>query len=102
VGADHLVHVTESYEAGVPFFVWAEVSGWQPQEILGELQTYAELESFVGQAGAKAGLTQAFPFVLTGRPGLIDFMSSTRRPIPRPDWKPIRKSKSRSSCTART
>jgi len=73
VGANHLVHVTESYEAGVPFFVWAEVSNWQTQEIPDKLRTYAELERFVGQAGAKAGLTQAFPFVMMGRPELIDF-----------------------------
>ena len=72
VGADQLVHATESYEAGVPFFVWAEVSVWQTQE-LPELRTYAELEKLVGEAGAKAGLTQAFPFVMTGRPKLIDF-----------------------------
>jgi acetolactate decarboxylase len=73
VGADHLVHVTESYEAGVPFFVWAEVSTWQSQELPKEIQTYAELEKFVGEAGARAGLTQAFPFAVTGRPELIDF-----------------------------
>jgi len=73
VGADHLVHVTESYEAGVPFFVWAEVSTWQTQELLADVRTYGALEKFVGEAGAKAGLTQAFPFVVTGRPELIDF-----------------------------
>src|SRR5258708_11588044 len=73
VGADHLVHVTESYEAGVPFFVWAEVSAWQTQEIPDELRIYVEVERLVGQAGAKAELTQAFPFVMTGRAGLIDF-----------------------------
>jgi hypothetical protein len=73
VGGDHLVHVTESYETGVPFFVWAEVSAWQTQEIPDELRTYVELERFVGQAGAKAELTQAFPFVITGRAELIDF-----------------------------
>jgi len=72
VGADHLVHVTESFEAGMPFFVWAEVPAWQTQD-MPELPTYANVESFVGQAGAKAGLTQAFPFVMTGRPELIDF-----------------------------
>jgi acetolactate decarboxylase len=72
VGADHLVHVTESFEAGVPFFVWAEVPAWQTQD-MPDLPTYANVESFVGQAGAKAGLTQAFPFVMTGRPELIDF-----------------------------
>jgi alpha-acetolactate decarboxylase len=73
VGADHLVHVTESYEAGVPFFVWAEVPTWQSRELPDEVHTYAELENFVGEAGARAGLTQAFPFVVTGRPELIDF-----------------------------
>jgi len=73
VGGDRLVHVTESYEAGVPFFVWAEVSAWQTQAMPDELRTYAELERFVGEAGAKAGLTQAFPFVMTGRPELVDF-----------------------------
>ncbi len=73
VGADHLLHVTESYEAGMPFFVWAEVSTWQPQELPDEVQIYAQLEKFVGEAGARAGLTQAFPFLMTGRPELIDF-----------------------------
>jgi acetolactate decarboxylase len=73
VGADHVVQVTESYDVGVPFFVWAEVSAWQTREIPGEVQTYAELERFVGEAGAAAGLAQAFPFLATGRPDLIDF-----------------------------
>jgi alpha-acetolactate decarboxylase len=73
VGDDHLVHVTESYEAGVPFFVWAEVSTWQTQELPEDVTTYPELEKFVGEAGVKAGLSQAFPFVMTGRPELIDF-----------------------------
>jgi acetolactate decarboxylase len=73
VGADQAVNVTESYEAGVPFFVWAEVPAWQAQEIPDVVRTYAELEKIVGEAGARAGLTQAFPFVMTGRPELIDF-----------------------------
>jgi len=73
VGADHLVHVTESYEAGTPFFVWAEVSTWHTQELPNEVRSYTELEKFVGEAGARAGLAQAFPFMMTGRPELIDF-----------------------------
>ncbi len=73
VGDDHLVHVTESYEAGVPFFVWAEVSMWQTQELPDDVRTYGELEKFVGEAGTRTGLSQAFPFVMTGRPELIDF-----------------------------
>jgi acetolactate decarboxylase len=73
VGDDRLVHVTESYEAGVPFFVWAEIAAWQTHDLPEDVATYAELERFVGEAGAKTGLTQAFPFVMTGRPELIDF-----------------------------
>jgi acetolactate decarboxylase len=73
VGDDDLVHVTESYEAGVPFFVWTEVPAWQTHELPEDVGTYPELERFVGEAGARAGLTQAFPFVMTGRPELIDF-----------------------------
>jgi acetolactate decarboxylase len=73
VGDDHMVHVTESYEAGVPFFVWAEVPAWQTHDLPEAVGTYPELEKFVGEAGARAGLTQAFPFVMTGRPELIDF-----------------------------
>ncbi len=38
-----------------------------------ELATYADVERFIGRAGATAGLTQAFPFVITARPELIDF-----------------------------
>lgn len=73
VGNDHRVHVTESYDTGAPFFVWAEVSAWQSQALPDDVRTYPDLEKFVGEAGAKAGLTQAFPFIMTGQPELIDF-----------------------------
>jgi acetolactate decarboxylase len=73
VGADRLVHVEESYEAGVPFFVWAEVSNWQNVAVPSDVRTYADLETSIGDAGKKVGLTQAFPFVVSGRTALIDF-----------------------------
>jgi acetolactate decarboxylase len=73
VGPDRRVHVTESYEGGVPFFVWAEVSDWQTVTVPSEVRTFKDLETFVGGAGAKAGLVQAFPFVVSGKPELIDF-----------------------------
>jgi hypothetical protein len=38
-----------------------------------DVRTFRDLDTFVGDAGAKAGLTQAFPFVVTGKPELIDF-----------------------------
>jgi acetolactate decarboxylase len=73
VGVDHLVHVVESYDSGVPFFVWAEVPVWQTAAVPSDVRTFKDLETFVGNAGAKVGLTQAFPFVIAGRPDLIDF-----------------------------
>ena len=57
----------------MPFFVWAEVSVWQTVKVPSDVRTFRDLETFVGTAGAKAGLTQAFPFVVTGKPELIDF-----------------------------
>jgi acetolactate decarboxylase len=73
VGADRLVHVEETYEAGVPFFVWAEVSDWKSAALPSSLRSYADLEMLVGNAGKEAGLAQAFPFILSGRSALIDF-----------------------------
>jgi acetolactate decarboxylase len=73
VGADHRVHVAESYDGGAPFFVWAEVPAWQAAKLPADVRSFKDLETFVGNAGAQAGLTQAFPFVMTGRPNLIDF-----------------------------
>jgi acetolactate decarboxylase len=80
VGIDRLVHVTEAYEAGMPFFVWAEVSVWQTVAVPSDVRSFKDLETFVGSAGAKAGLTEAFPFVVTGRPELIDFHIVDARP----------------------
>ncbi len=73
VGADERVHVEESFEAGVPFFVWAEVPLWQDVAVPAQVRSFADLEGFIEQAGKAAGLTQAFPFVVRGRPALIDF-----------------------------
>ena len=33
IGSDHRVHVTEDFEVGVPFFVWAEVPAWRDARI---------------------------------------------------------------------
>jgi acetolactate decarboxylase len=80
VGPDHRVHVTENYEAGVPFFVWAEVPTWRDVPIPDRVRTYDDLELFVGTVGKEATLIQAFPFVITGRPRLIDFHIVDARP----------------------
>jgi hypothetical protein len=48
VGADKRVQVTENFETGVPFFVWAEVPAWGDLTIPNQVRTYADLELFVG------------------------------------------------------
>src|SRR5262249_21219467 len=75
VGTDGAVRVTESFEAGVPFFVWAEVPAWQTAPIPAEVRSFAELEAFVPRAAAAAGLDpqQPSPFLIRGRPDLIEF-----------------------------
>jgi acetolactate decarboxylase len=66
VDSDQHIHVTETYDAGVAFFVWAEVPSWDLAPVPAEIANLRQLEAFVGDAGRQKGLTQAFPFVLIG------------------------------------
>jgi hypothetical protein len=69
------VNVTQSFAVGVPFFVWAEVPRWVERPIPAEIRSYEDLESFVPQAAAAAGLDadQPLPFLVSGWEDLIDF-----------------------------
>ncbi|UPK37823.1 acetolactate decarboxylase [Bradyrhizobium sp. 186] len=73
VGTDRSIQVTEGYDGDAKICVWAEVPSWQITPVPPDIRTYSELETFVGDAGKKAGLSQAFPFVVTGRPKQIAF-----------------------------
>jgi acetolactate decarboxylase len=75
VGPDGAVRVAESFEAGAPFFVWAEVSAWRPVSIPAEARTFADLEAFVPRAAASIGLDPQgpLPFLIRGRQDLIEF-----------------------------
>jgi acetolactate decarboxylase len=75
VGPDGAVQVAESFEAGVPFFVWAEIPVWQTVSIPAELRTFAELEAFVPRAATSVGLDpqRPLPFLIRGRQDLIEF-----------------------------
>ena len=75
VGPDGSVQVAESFNAGAPFFVWAAVPGWRQVPIPAEIRSYADLERFVPQAAAAAGLDAArpLPFLVHGREELIEF-----------------------------
>jgi acetolactate decarboxylase len=75
VGPDGAVRVTESFEAGVPFFVWAEVPVWQTVPIPPEVRSFADLQAFVPRAAASSGLDphKPFPFLIRGHQNLIEF-----------------------------
>jgi acetolactate decarboxylase len=75
VGPDGAVRVTESFEAGAPFLVWAEVPAWQALPIPPEVRSFPDLEAFVPRAAASAGLDPHNPlsFLICGRQELIEF-----------------------------
>jgi acetolactate decarboxylase len=75
VGPDGAVEVTQSFDAGAPFLVWAEVPRWVERPIRAEIRSYEDLERFVPQAAAAAGLDadQPLPFLVAGREDLIEF-----------------------------
>lgn len=69
------VKVQESFEAGVPFFVWAEVPSWQTIALPAQVRSFGELEKLLPDAAAAAGvdLKRPLPFLLRGRTDLIEF-----------------------------
>jgi acetolactate decarboxylase len=91
VAEGHTVQVTENYDGSVPFFVWAEVPAWQTIPLPPEISSYAELETFVGEAAQKTELTQAFPFMIRGRPKLIEFHVVDAKPDTPPGMAALQK-----------
>jgi acetolactate decarboxylase len=75
VGSDGIVKVTQSFDAGVPFFVWAEVPRWIEVPIPAEIRSFEDLERFVPRAAEAAGLDteKPLPFLVRGRQELIEF-----------------------------
>jgi acetolactate decarboxylase len=75
VASDGGLKVTQSFETGVPFFVWAEVPRWHQVRIPAEVRSFEDLESFVPKAAAAAGLDadKPLPFLVSGREQLIEF-----------------------------
>jgi len=75
VRPDGTVNVTRSFDAGVPFFVWAEVPRWIEIPMPAEIRSFADLERFVPQAATASGLDadKPLPFLLGGREELIEF-----------------------------
>jgi acetolactate decarboxylase len=75
VAPDGTVSVTRSFDAGAPFFVWAEVARWTQTPIPAEIRSFEDLEQFVPQAAEAAGLdaNNPLPFLVTGLEDLIEF-----------------------------
>jgi acetolactate decarboxylase len=75
VAPDGTVNVAPSFDAGVPFFVWAEVPRWILRPIPAEIRSFEDLERFVPQAAIAAGLDaeKPLPFLVNGREDLIEF-----------------------------
>ena len=73
VGADGTVKTTTSFETGAPFLVWAEVANWQEETLPASVRSVADLEAYLTKRGGEKGLTEAFPFTLTGRAENVGF-----------------------------
>ena len=75
VASDGTVKVTQSFETGVPFFVWAEVPRWRQIPLPANVRSFEELEHFVPKAAAAAGLDaeKPVPFLVDGRQDFIEF-----------------------------
>ena len=75
VAPDGTVEVTRSFDAGVPFFVWAEVPRWIERPIPSEVRSFEDLERFVPQAAKAAGLDaeKPLPFLVSAREDLIEY-----------------------------
>jgi acetolactate decarboxylase len=75
VAPDGTVEVTRSFDAGVPFFVWAEVPRWIERPIPSKVRSFEDLERFVPQAAKAAGLDaeKPLPFLVSAREDLIEY-----------------------------
>ena len=75
VAPDGTVNVTRSFDAGVPFFVWAEVPRWTLRPIPAAVRSFEDLERFIPQAAIAAGLDaeKPLPFLVSGCEDLIEF-----------------------------
>ena len=75
VAPDGTVNVTDSFDAGVPFFVWAEVPQWIKMPIPAEVRSFEDLERFLPRAAEANGLDaeKPLPFLVTGHEDLIEF-----------------------------
>jgi acetolactate decarboxylase len=74
VGSDGMVNVTGSFDAGVPFFVWAEVPQWIRMPIPASVRSFEDLARFVPLAAETAGrdAKQPLPFLVTGQEDVIE------------------------------
>jgi acetolactate decarboxylase len=75
VGPNRSILVSESFETGAPFLVWAEVPAWRTIPIPPEVRSFTDLEAFTPRAAATVGLDsqQPVPLLVHGQEDLIEF-----------------------------
>jgi len=75
VGPNRSILVSENFETGAPFLVWAEVPAWRTIPIPPEVRSFADLEAFVPRAAATVDLDpqQPVPLLVHGQQDLIEF-----------------------------
>jgi acetolactate decarboxylase len=73
--SDGNVQVTENYDTGAPFLVWAEVPAWRTIPIPTGVRSFTDIETFVPRAAATLGLAPQLPlpFLIHGREQLVEF-----------------------------
>jgi acetolactate decarboxylase len=81
VGTDGALQVIQTFEAGAPFLVWAEVPAWQTLPVPTEVRSFSDLAAFVPHSAAKLGFDpqQPIPFLVQGREDLIEFHILNRK-----------------------
>lgn len=67
------VEVTEEYDVGAAFLVYANVERWREVEAPEGVRTLEELEAFVARAGAEHGAEPPFPFLVRGRAERVEY-----------------------------
>lgn len=86
------LRVTSSWEYAPPFLVHSQVAHWRELPVPEEVQTFAQLEDWIGKAAVQSGLEadQPFAFKLRARPVSLTVTVMNRPASAIPGDKPLR------------
>jgi acetolactate decarboxylase len=75
VSADSVVKIDTSFERNATLLVYAFIKNWQPFDVPDSIETYEELDVFIGQLASKNGFNpteKPFPFLMKGKMATLD------------------------------